>query len=76
MIGLVRIDASIQKRGARRDSVVSIIVRCLVCIVLVAALAFMARPAASDAMTCVLDRPVMFAELDWDSNRLHTALAR
>jgi len=27
-------------------------------------------------MTCVLDRPVMFAELDWDSNRLHTALAR
>ena len=50
--------------------------RCLLSIVLAAALVFLARPAAADAMTCVLDRPVMFADLDWDSNRLHTALAR
>ena len=52
------------------------IVRCLICMVLATASVFVARPAAADAMTCVLDRPVMFAELDWDSNRLHTALAR
>ncbi len=25
---------------------------------------------------CELDRPVMFGDLDWDSNRFHTALAR
>ncbi|MFC1665378.1 ABC transporter substrate-binding protein [Pseudomonadota bacterium] len=25
---------------------------------------------------CELDRPIMFAELDWDSNRFHTAVAK
>lgn len=25
---------------------------------------------------CELDRPLMFAELDWDSNRFHTAVAK
>lgn len=28
------------------------------------------------AQSCEIDRPIMFAELDWDSNRLHTAIAR
>lgn len=28
------------------------------------------------AAGCELDRPVMFAELDWDSNRFHTAVAK
>lgn len=31
---------------------------------------------SSFAQSCEIDRPVMFAELDWDSNRLHTAIAR
>jgi ABC-type proline/glycine betaine transport system substrate-binding protein len=28
------------------------------------------------AQSCEIGRPIMFAELDWDSNRLHTAIAR
>lgn len=32
--------------------------------------------ANEDALTCELDRPVMFGGLDWDSNQIHTAIAR
>lgn len=39
-----------------------------------AALALAAQPALA-APQCELDRPVIFAGLDWDSNAFHTALA-
>lgn len=45
----------------------------LAAIVIAAALA--GRPAAA-APDCEIDRPIVFAGLDWDSNRFHTALAR
>ncbi|MDX1654894.1 MAG: ABC transporter substrate-binding protein [Candidatus Competibacteraceae bacterium] len=40
-----------------------------------ALLALLASPLAL-AQDCELDRPVMFAGLDWDSNRVHNAIAR
>lgn len=34
-----------------------------------------ALPAAAEEAQCEIDRPVVFAGLDWDSNAFHTALA-
>lgn len=38
-------------------------------------LAFTAQTASAAAPECEIDRPVVFAGLDWDSNRFHNAVA-
>lgn len=40
------------------------------------ALALLTAPAAAQEATCELDRPIVFAGLDWDSNAFHTAVAQ
>lgn len=43
--------------------------------ILIAATIALASAGAARA-ACELDRPVMFGDMDWDSNRFHTAVAR
>lgn len=41
-----------------------------------ASLAFVSLQAPAQAQSCEIDRPVVFAGLDWDSNAFHSALAQ
>ena len=48
----------------------------LMTISLLAGCAALAGPAMAQKAQCELDRPVVFAGLDWDSNAFHTAVAQ
>ncbi len=43
---------------------------------LLLAAAFALAPAAGASAACDLSRPIVFGDMDWDSNRFHTAVAR